>query len=69
MWKVLKCGAGEAWTSRVRNEDMLHKVERNILHTTKRKRSKLAGHILRRNCLLKCVLKGKVDGGIKVMGR
>jgi len=34
-WKVLKCGAGEGWTDRVRNGEVLHKVKEgtNFLHT------------------------------------
>jgi hypothetical protein len=34
--------------------------ERNILHTTKRKKAKWIGHILRRNCLLKHVIEGRI---------
>jgi hypothetical protein len=33
MWKVLKCGAGEGWTSdRVRYEEVLHRVREEVLH-------------------------------------
>jgi hypothetical protein len=43
---------------------VLHAVkeERNIIHTIKRKKVKGIGHILRRNCLLKRVIEGKVEG-------
>jgi hypothetical protein len=60
-----------SWTDRVRNEEVLHRVkeERIILHTIKRRKRKLIGHSLRRNCLLKHVAEGKIEGRIAVMGR
>jgi hypothetical protein len=60
-----------SWTDRVRNEDVLHRVkeERNILHTIKRRKVNWIGHILRRNCLLKHVIEGKLEGRIEMMGR
>jgi hypothetical protein len=59
-----------SWTDRVRN-GVLHSVkgERNILHATKRKKADWIGHILRRNCLLKHVIAGKIEGRIEVTGR
>jgi hypothetical protein len=56
---------------RVRNEDVLQRVKegRNILHTIKRRKTIWIGHILNRNCLLKHVIKGKIEGMIKVTGR
>jgi len=55
----------------VRNEEVIQRVkeERNILHTAKRQEANCAGHILRRNCLLRHVIEGKLDGRIKVTGR
>jgi hypothetical protein len=55
----------------VRNEEVLHRVkeERNIVHTIKRRKANWIGHILRRNCLLKHVIEGKVEGRIEVTGR
>jgi hypothetical protein len=55
----------------VRNEEVLHRVkeDRNILHTIKRRNSKWIGDILRRNCLLKHVIEGKLEGRIQKMGR
>jgi hypothetical protein len=46
-----------SWTDRLRNEEVLHRVkkEMNILQTIKRRKTKLIDHILRRNCLLKHV--------------
>jgi hypothetical protein len=42
------------------------KEEINILHTIKRKANWI-GHILHKNCLLKCVIEGKIEGRIEVM--
>jgi hypothetical protein len=52
-----------SWTVRVRNEEVLHRVkeERNIVHTIKRRKANWIGHILRRNCLLKHVIEGKLE--------
>jgi hypothetical protein len=50
----------------VRNEVLRRvKVERNILHIMKRRKAKWIGHILLRNCLLKHVIEGKLEGGWK----
>jgi hypothetical protein len=50
------------WTERVRNEEVLQRVkeERNILQTIKRRKNNWICHILRRKCLLKHVIKGKI---------
>jgi hypothetical protein len=45
------------------------KEERNILHTIKRRKANRIGHILRRNCLLKHVIEGKLEGRIEMTGR
>ena len=45
------------------------KKERNILHTIKRRKSSLIGHILYRNCLIKHITEGKTEGRIEVTGR
>jgi hypothetical protein len=60
-----------SWTDRVRNEEVLHRVkeERNILHTIQIRKANWIGHILRRNCLLKHVIEGKIEGRIEVAGR
>jgi hypothetical protein len=59
------------WTDRVRNEEVLHRVkeERNIIPTIKRRKVNWIGHILRRNCLLKHVIEGKLEGRIEITGR
>ena len=59
------------WTDRVRNEEVLHRanVERNILHTVKIRKADWIGHVWRRNCLLKQVIEGKVEGRMEVTGR
>ena len=50
-----------SWTDRVRNSVVLHrdKEDRSILHT---KGGNWIGHVLHRNCLLKHVIEGKVEG-------
>jgi hypothetical protein len=60
-----------SWTDRVRNEEVLHRVteERNIVHTIKGRKANWIGHILRRNCLLKHVIEGKLEGRIEMTGR
>jgi hypothetical protein len=60
-----------SWTDRVRNEEVLYRVkeERNILHTIKRRKANWIGHILRRNCLLKHAIEGKLEGRIEMTGR
>jgi hypothetical protein len=57
-----------SWTDRVRNEEVLHRVkeQRNIVHTIKRRKANWIGHILRRNCLLKHVIEGKLEGRIEM---
>jgi hypothetical protein len=46
------------------NEEVLHSVkeERNILHRIKRRNANWTGHILRRNCLIKHVIKERYMG-------
>jgi hypothetical protein len=44
------------------------KRERNIVHTIRRKEANWIGHIFRRNCLLKHIIKGKT-GGMDRRGR
>jgi len=60
-----------SWADCVRNEGVLRRVkeERNILQTTKRRKAKWNGHFLCRNCLLKLVIIGKVEGRIGATGR
>jgi hypothetical protein len=45
------------------------KEERSILHTIKRRKTNCFGHILRRHCLLKHGIEGKILGRTEVMGR
>ena len=53
-----------SWTGRGRNEKVLHRVreERNILHTVKRRKANWICHILRRNCFIKHVIEGQIEG-------
>jgi hypothetical protein len=38
------------------------KEGRNILHTIRRRKANWIGHILRRNCLIKHIIEGKIPG-------
>ena len=40
--------------------------QRNILHEIRKQKANWIGHILRRNCLLKQVIEGKIKGEMKV---
>jgi hypothetical protein len=55
----------------VKVEEVLHgvKQERNILRTVNGRKADWIGHILRRNCLLKQVIEGKIVEKIDVRGR
>ena len=50
----------------MRYEELLKIVEeeRNNLHKIKRRKADPIGHILHRNCLLKHVIEGKIEGRI-----
>jgi len=54
----------------VGNEKVLQRVreERSILRRIKRRKANWIGHILRRNCLLKRVIEGKIEGRIEETG-
>jgi hypothetical protein len=60
-----------SWTDHVRNEEVLLRVneQRNILHEIRKRKANWIGHILRRNCLLKQVIEGKIKGEIEVTRR
>jgi hypothetical protein len=67
-WKILKCVAGEGrrrsagpivWEMKYYTV----KEERNIIRTVK------ISHCLRMNCILKCIIEGKIEGAIQVTGR
>ena len=60
-----------SWTDRVRNEEVLLRVneQRNILREIRKRKANWIGHILRRNCLLKQVIEGKIKGEMDVKRR
>jgi hypothetical protein len=62
-WRVKKI----SWTDLLRNEEVLQivKKERNILQTIKRRKANWLGYMLRRNCLLKHEVEGKIEAMIK----
>jgi hypothetical protein len=57
-------------TDHVRNE-VLRRVQRkrNILHTVKRRKANWIDHVLCRNCLVKYIIEGKIEGGTEVTRR
>ena len=60
-----------SWTDHVRNEEVLLRVneQSNILHEIRKRKANWIGHILRRNCLLKQVIEGKINGEMEVIRR
>jgi hypothetical protein len=60
-----------SWTDYVINEEVLLRVseQRNILHEIRKRKANWIGQILRRNCLLKEVIGGKINGRIEVTRR
>jgi hypothetical protein len=58
-------------TDHVRNEGVLIRVneQRNILHEIRKRKANWIGHILRRNCLLKQAVEGRIKGEIEVTRR
>ena len=44
-------------------------MDSDILHALKRKKANWIGHILRRNCLLKYITEGKIEGRTEVTER
>ena len=55
----------------VRNDEVLLRVneQRNILREIRKRKANWIGHTLRRNCLLKQVIEGKIKGEIEVTNR
>jgi hypothetical protein len=45
------------------------KEDRNIVNTIKRRKANCIGHIVRRNCLLKHVIEGKLEVKSEMTGR
>ena len=55
----------------MKNEGVLLRVneQRNILHEIRKRKANWIGHILRRSCLLKQVIEGKIKGEMEVARR
>ena len=55
----------------MRNEEVLLRVneQRNILHEIRKRKANWIDRILRRNCLLKQVIEGKIKGEMEVTRR
>jgi hypothetical protein len=60
-----------SWSDHVRNIEVLLRVkeQRNVLHEISKRKANWIGHILRRNCILRQVIEGKIKGGIEVIER
>ena len=60
-----------SWTDYVRKEEVLLRVneQKNILREIRKRKANWIGHILRRNCLLKQVIEGKIKGEMEVIKR
>jgi len=60
-----------SWTDHVTNGEVVPRVneQRNILQEIRKRKANWIGHILRRNCLLKQVIKGKIKGYMEVARR
>jgi len=65
---VLEKDGEISWTDHVKNEEVLLRVneQRNILHEIRKRKANWIGHILRRNCILKQVIEGKIKGEMEV---
>jgi hypothetical protein len=55
----------DSWTDHVRNEEVLLGVQeqRNILQEIRKRKANWIAHILRRNCLLRQAIEGKIKEG------
>ena len=58
-----------SWTDRVTDEMLRSQGKRNILHAVKRRKANWIDLMLSRNCLIKHVIEGKIEGIIQVTGR
>jgi len=59
------------WTDRVKIEEVLHRAknERNVIHTVQRRNVYWIGHVLGRNCVVKLITVGEIEGRAEVTGR
>jgi hypothetical protein len=58
-----------SWTDHVGNEEVLQraKEQRNITHTADGRKGNRIGHMLCKNCLLKHVSEGEIEGRTEIM--
>jgi hypothetical protein len=57
------------WSLSLLDIPLWENEQRNILHEIRKRKANWIGHILRRNCLLKQVIEGKIGEGIEVTRR
>jgi hypothetical protein len=73
-WRVLKCGAAEEWRSA---GPIVLKMKKYYIGQggqeyptyNKKRKANWTGHIMCRNCLLKHMTDGKLEGRIQMTGR
>jgi hypothetical protein len=63
------CSSDDMWTESVIPTETDIIIHLYILHELIKRKVNWIGHILRRNCLLRQVIEGKIKGGIEVTGR
>ncbi|WP_410967417.1 hypothetical protein, partial [Salmonella sp. SAL04191] len=58
------------WTEKIRNEDVLQRIgeSRKLIGKIRRRKANWVGHHLRRECMIKEVIEGKLEGR-RAMGR
>uniref|UniRef100_A0A8D9A6H6 Uncharacterized protein n=1 Tax=Cacopsylla melanoneura TaxID=428564 RepID=A0A8D9A6H6_9HEMI len=61
LWRRME---GIKWTDKVRNEEVLRRVgeQRSLLKAIRKRKRNWLGHILRRDCLQRRVMEGKIEG-------
>ena len=61
LWRRME---GIKWTEKVRNEEVMRRVgeQRTLLETIRKRKRNWLGHILRRDCLQRRVMEGKIEG-------
>jgi hypothetical protein len=55
----------DRWCEKLKSTT-ISRVERNILHTKRRRKANWTGHILGRNCLVKRSSEGNIEKGTEV---
>ncbi|KAI5738261.1 hypothetical protein M8J77_004739 [Diaphorina citri] len=61
LWRRME---GVKWTDKVRNEEVLKRMgeKRTLMGAIRKRKTSWLGHILRRNCLQRRIMEGKIEG-------